>query len=151
MHLCTCVSEEGGNGEGAGSEALSLLSLDTHRREVTRVHCTPNRHGVSRRTAKEQPANMNDITALHTTSYNQSYLPLPDLAASIPCPDSDLCDTRRSAPAITRFCPTLGWSHLVKSVPHRAAVHVALAASIVLNVPDMWSREEDNSFAANYW
>ena len=25
MHLCTCVSE-GGDGEGAGSEALSLLS-----------------------------------------------------------------------------------------------------------------------------
>ena len=26
MHLCTCVSEEGGDGESAGSEALSLLS-----------------------------------------------------------------------------------------------------------------------------
>ena len=26
MHLCTCVNEEGGNGEGVGSEALSLLS-----------------------------------------------------------------------------------------------------------------------------
>ena len=23
MHLCACVSEEGGNGEGAGSQALS--------------------------------------------------------------------------------------------------------------------------------
>ncbi len=26
MHLCTCVSEEGGDGESAGSEALYLLS-----------------------------------------------------------------------------------------------------------------------------
>jgi hypothetical protein len=26
MHLCACVSEEGGDGEGAGSEAPSLLS-----------------------------------------------------------------------------------------------------------------------------
>ena len=26
MHLCTCVSEEGGDGESAGSEAPSLLS-----------------------------------------------------------------------------------------------------------------------------
>jgi hypothetical protein len=26
MHLCTCVSNEGGDGEGADSEASSLLS-----------------------------------------------------------------------------------------------------------------------------
>jgi hypothetical protein len=26
MHLCTCVSEEGGDGESEGSETLSLLS-----------------------------------------------------------------------------------------------------------------------------
>jgi hypothetical protein len=26
MHLCACVIEEGGDGEGAGSEASSLLS-----------------------------------------------------------------------------------------------------------------------------
>ena len=40
MNLCTCVSEEGGDGEGAGeggetkavSSSLELLSLDTHRR-----------------------------------------------------------------------------------------------------------------------
>ena len=111
------------------------------------------RHGgVSRSMAKEQPDDMNDITALHTTSYNTSYLPLPALATSIHCPASDRCDTtgvpvpppRRSDPAISRFCPTLGWLHLVKSVTHRAAAHVALAAPIVLNVPDMWSRDEDN-------
>ena len=38
MHLCTCVSEEGGDEEGAGSQALSLLSVDTHRREVAGAH-----------------------------------------------------------------------------------------------------------------
>ena len=38
MHLCTCVSEEGGDEEGAGSEAPALLSLDTHRREVAGAH-----------------------------------------------------------------------------------------------------------------
>ena len=26
MHLCTCVSEEGGDGESTGSEEISLLS-----------------------------------------------------------------------------------------------------------------------------
>ena len=26
MHLCTCVSEEGGDGESAGSEVVSLMS-----------------------------------------------------------------------------------------------------------------------------
>ena len=95
---------------------------------------------------------MNDITDLHTTSYNTSYLPLPALTGSIRCPDSDRCDTtgvpvppsRRSAPVISRFCPTLGWLHLVKGVTHRAAAHVALPVPFVLNVPDMWIRDEDN-------
>ena len=40
MRLCTCVSEEGEDGEGVVSEALSLLSLDTHRRKVTGAHGT---------------------------------------------------------------------------------------------------------------
>jgi hypothetical protein len=26
MHLCTCVNEEGGDGEGAGTQTPSLLS-----------------------------------------------------------------------------------------------------------------------------
>ena len=38
MHLCTCVNEEGGDEVGPDSEELSLLSLDTHRREVAGVH-----------------------------------------------------------------------------------------------------------------
>ena len=40
MHLCTCVNEEWGDGKGVDSEALSLLSLDKHRREVVGVHGT---------------------------------------------------------------------------------------------------------------
>ena len=48
MHLCTFVNKEGGDGEseGEGGDAeavvspLQLLSLDTHRREVTGVHGT---------------------------------------------------------------------------------------------------------------
>ena len=48
MHLCTCVNEDGGDGEGAGeggdvkavASPLEMLSLDTHRREVAGVHGT---------------------------------------------------------------------------------------------------------------
>jgi hypothetical protein len=107
------------------------------------------RHGtLTRRAAKEQPATCATTRPpLHNIHNN---IPLPVLAPIIPFPDSDRCDTagvhvhppRRSSPAISRFCPTLGWLNLVKSVSHRAAAHVALAAPIVLY--DMWSRAEDN-------
>jgi hypothetical protein len=91
---------------------------------------------VSRSSAKEHPVEMNEIESLHTTSYNTSYLPVPALATSIPCPASDRCDTTGVPvdPAISRFCPTLGCLNLVKSVTHRAAASVALAAPIALNV-----------------
>ena len=56
---------------------------------------------------------------------------------------------RRSAPVISRFCPTLKWLYLVNSVTHWAAEHVALPAPIVLKVPDMWIRDEDNLFRAH--
>ena len=36
--------EEGGDEEGPDSEALSLLSLDTHRREVDGMYGTTNRY-----------------------------------------------------------------------------------------------------------
>ena len=57
MHLCTCVGEEGGDGEGAGeggdtkagASSLEPLSLDTHRREVTGAHGEP-RHVTRRNT-----------------------------------------------------------------------------------------------------
>ena len=49
MHLCACVSEEGGDGEGAGeggdanavASSLELLSLDTHRRELAGAQGEP--------------------------------------------------------------------------------------------------------------
>jgi len=92
------------------------------------------------------------ITSQDTTTAYPNNKPLPASAPSIPCSDSDRCHTggvllsppRRSDPAISRFCPTLGWLHLVKNVNHRSAVNVALASDIVLNVPDMWSRDDDN-------
>jgi hypothetical protein len=34
------VNEEGGNEEGTVSETISLLSLDTHRREISGAHGT---------------------------------------------------------------------------------------------------------------
>ena len=40
--------------------------------------------------------------------------------------------------------PHLGWLNLVKSDKHRAAAPVASAVPIGLNVPNMWSRAEDN-------
>ena len=67
-----------------------------------------------------------DMTALHTTSYNISYLlSMPSLAHSIPCPASDRCDA-------------------AESLTHQSAASVALAAPVALTVPDMWSRAEDN-------
>ncbi len=56
------------------------------------------------------------------TQQQQLGIPSHVLAPIIPCPDSDRCDTlgvhvdpqRRWDPAISRYCPTLGWLHLVK-------------------------------------
>ena len=100
---------------GAGTLLVKVNLLRTVR--TTGAKCCSGgktrHHGVSRSTDKEQPTDMNDIIALHTTSYNTSYLPLPVLTAS-------------------------------KSVTHRAAAHVSLTVPIVLNVPDMWIRDEDN-------
>ena len=82
-----------------------------------------------------------DKTDSDTTTYNNlSYLPVPPLVSSIPCPPSDRCDTtgvpdfppRQSSPPIKRFCPTLGWFHLVKSVTHRVVVSVTFVQTIVL-------------------
>ena len=64
MHLCTCVGEEGGDGEGAGeggdtkAGALSLevLSLDTHRREVAGAHgCYTQKHKCQFRHSTSEP------------------------------------------------------------------------------------------------
>ena len=122
------------------------------------MYSAENRHQPYRqawtlsRPAKEQPsADMRDDKTTTDTTYNNN-IPLPALTPSIPCPDSDRCDTtvvpvsppRRSATAIRRFCPTLGWLNLVKIVTHRADTDVALTDPIVLNVPDMWIRDVDN-------
>jgi hypothetical protein len=44
MHLCTCVSEEGGDGEGAGAEAKSLLSYTLRYVSLAELGGLPNRH-----------------------------------------------------------------------------------------------------------
>jgi hypothetical protein len=47
---------------------------------------------------------------------------------------------RRSAPAISRFCPVLGWRTMLQLLARRAA------ESIAFSVPDrnaLWSRAED--------
>jgi len=88
-------------------------------------------------------------SALTTQSYHISYLPLPDLAPSLPLPASDRCDiaggpvppSRRSAPAISRFSPVLGWRTFLQLLARRAA------ESIAFSVPDrnaLWSRAEDD-------
>jgi hypothetical protein len=106
------------------------------------------RHGtLSRRPAKEQPpADMRDDKTANTIA-DQTHIPLPSLAPSIPCPASDRCATavpvgasRRSAPAISRFCPVLGWRTMLQFLARRAA------ESNAFSVPDrnaLWSTAED--------
>ena len=104
--------------------------------------------GVLRSTVKEQSTDMNDITDLDTTSYNSTYLPLPDLAPSLHLPASDRCDmgdgpvpqSRRSVPVINRFSPALGWWTFLQLLERRAD------ESIDFSVPDrnaLWIRVED--------
>ena len=102
---------------------------------------------LSRRPAKEQPpADMCDDKTVTTTA-DHNNIPQPALAPSIPCPDSDRCDTtgvpvspvRQSAPAISRFCPTL------RMVASRPKCHTSgNCACPIVNVPHMWIRDEDN-------
>jgi hypothetical protein len=105
---------------------------------------------LSRHPAKEQPpADMRDDNTANNTA-NHTHIPLPSLAPSIPCPDSDCCDTagvpvpplRRSAPAISRFCPVLEWRTMLQLLARRAA------ESYAFSIPDrnaLWSRAEDAS------
>jgi hypothetical protein len=106
------------------------------------------RHGtLSRRPAKEQsPDDMHDDKTTNTIA-DQTHIPLPSLAPSIPCPASDRCATsvpvgasRRSAPAISRFCPVLGWRTMLQLLVCRTS------KSNTFSVPDrnaLWSRTED--------
>jgi hypothetical protein len=105
------------------------------------------RHGtVLRPPAREKTADVQDITALHTTPCHMSYLPTSPLVHIIPCPPSDSCDTTvpvpplRSVPVISRFCPVLGWWTMVDLLASRAA------ESNAFSVPDryaLWIRAED--------
>ena len=87
-----------------------------------------------------------------TTKVYHNNIPLPVLKPSIPCPDSDRCDTsgfhvyppRRSSPTIIRFCPTLGWMYLVQNITHRTAVSVVLYSPTVFTVSDRWNGTQDN-------
>ena len=85
----------------------------------------------------------------HYTTYTTTYLYLfwhplfLSLRLTVVIPQACRCIHRESRPLLSAGS-VLGWLHLVKSVSHRAAAHVALAAPIVFNVPDMWSRAEDN-------
>jgi len=106
---------------------------------------------LTRRVVKEQSPGT--CVTTRPPLYNiHNNIPLPVLTPIIPFPVSDRCDTavvqvhpqRKSSPAVIRFCPTLGWLHLVKIVSHRVVVHVTSASPIVFNVPDMWNRDEDN-------
>ena len=102
-----------------------------------------------RRPAKEQPpADMCDDKNATTTA-DHTHIPLPSLEPSIPYPDSDRCDTAgvsvpplgRSAPAINRFHPVLGWRTILHLLARWAA------ESIAFSVPDrnaLWSRAEDD-------
>ncbi len=102
---------------------------------------------VLRPPAREKTADVQDITALHTTPCHMSYLPTPPLVHIIPCPPSDSCDTtvsvvplRRSVPVISMFCPVLGWWTMVDLLTSRAD------ESNAFSVPDrcaLWIRTED--------
>ena len=104
------------------------------------------RHGtLSRRPAKEQPpADMRDDKTANT---DHTHIPLPSLAPSITCPASDRCDIagvsvpplRRSAPAISRFCPVLGWRTMLQLFARRAAESNAFSIRNAL-----WSSAEDD-------
>jgi hypothetical protein len=106
------------------------------------------RHGtLSRRPAKEQPpTDMRDDKTVNTIA-DQTNIPLPSVAPSIPCPTSDRCPTevpvggsRRSAPTIRRFCPVLRWWTMFQLLARR------VPESNTFSVPDrneLWSRVED--------
>ena len=109
----------------------------------------PRYDKLSRCPVKEQsPADMSDDKTVNTTAYH-THIPLPSLAPSIPCPYSDRRDTagvpvppsRRSAPAISRFHPVLGWRTILQLLERR------VAESNTFSIPDRnasWSRAEDD-------
>jgi hypothetical protein len=104
------------------------------------------RHGtLSRRTAEDQPAV--DMCDDKTDNTDHTNNPQPSLAPSITRPASDRCDIavvcvpplRRSAPAIIRFCPVLGWRTMLELLARRTAESNAFSMRNAL-----WSSAEDD-------
>jgi hypothetical protein len=100
---------------------------------------------LSRCPAKEQPPP--DMRDDKTANTDHTHIPVPSLAPSITCPDSDRCDItgvsvpplRRSAPAISRFCPVLGWRTMLQLFARRAD------ESNVFSIRNaLWNRAEDD-------
>jgi len=89
-----------------------LRSHTVHIEEIDVMMVRNDRVATS---CKEKTTDMqDDMTVLHTTPNHMSYLPMPSLAHSIPCPASDRCDTvgvsvspsRRSTPVISNIQTT---------------------------------------------
>ncbi len=82
----------------------------------------------------------------HTTTYLYLiwYPVFLVLILTVVIPQVYVSPPRRSVPTISRFCPTLGWLHLVRSATHQVTALVTLPAPISLNLPDTWIRDEDN-------
>ncbi len=100
---------------------------------------------LSRGPGMEQPPT--DMRDDKTANTDHTHIPLPSLAPSITDPASDRCDIagvsvppfRRSAPAISRFCPVLGWRTMMQLFARRAAEFNAYSIRKAL-----WSSAEDD-------
>jgi hypothetical protein len=90
MHLCACVSEERSNGEGAGSQALSLLSDSIFWEHQSAYTVTMQLNTVRSNAADIQNAQNHTHTTTHThvmaTSSSGSRA-LPTKQATCPCTD----------------------------------------------------------------
>jgi hypothetical protein len=100
---------------------------------------------LSWRPAKEQPPS--DKRDDKTVNTDHTHIPLPAVAPSITCPDSDRCDItdvsvpplRRSTPVISRFCPVLGWRTILQLLACRTTESNTFSIRNAL-----WIRTEDD-------
>ena len=94
MHLCACVSEERSNGEGAGSQALSLLSDSIFWEHQSAYTVTMQLNTVRSNAADIQNAqNHTHDTHIHTCWPRHP-------ADRALCPPSDVSMHRRISPAL---------------------------------------------------
>ena len=90
MHLCACVSEERSNGEGAGSQALSLLSDSIFWEHQSAYTAT-----MQLNTVRSNAADIQNAQIIHTRHPHTHVLPtsssgsraLPTKQATCPCTD----------------------------------------------------------------